>query len=168
MPSEEIERSIMDDIFDLNPIPSVILDPSLCILKASKSFLKATKFNVEECVGIAWFSLLKDKGLIRDHCARQIRNAIGAATETQSVQPVHQISIGAHYSSLRIVPIFKENVMLYFVLEWHVAATPVTEHYTGMERLPNRLSTNEAFQIAVESAKDYAIFLIDPHGYVVT
>ncbi|QDS69158.1 hypothetical protein FKW77_010511 [Venturia effusa] len=46
--------------------------------------------------------------------------------------------------------------------------TPLEKEVLEMEGLNNGLSTTEAFQILVETVKDYAIFLLDRNGYVIT
>jgi osomolarity two-component system sensor histidine kinase TcsA len=158
----------MDAIIDLNPIPTIVLDPLLCVQRVSKSFLNETFIPLEEFVGADFLVLLKYRRLLRDDCAGQLRWAMDTAKGTRAVQRVHQISIGTNHGSIRVVPIFQDDAMLYFVLEWHKVTTPLREDYLEMEGLDNGLSTNEAFRILVETVKDYAIFLLDRQGYVIT
>lgn len=155
-------------IIDLNPIPTIVLDPSLCIQRLSKSFLNDISIPLEECVGADFLVLLRDRGLLRDDCANQLRWALDMAQGTKNLQRAHQISIGTNHGSMRVVTIFRDDVLLWFVLEWHKVTIPLNEDYLAMEGLNNGLSTNEAFRILVETVKDYAIFLLDRNGYVIT
>ena len=54
----------MNVIFDLSPIPSLVITPSLCIARASASFLKALELTPEECVGLQLFTLLRRHHLV--------------------------------------------------------------------------------------------------------
>jgi osomolarity two-component system sensor histidine kinase TcsA len=155
-------------IIDLNPIPTIVLDQSLYVQRISKSFLIETTIPLEACQRIDFLVLLKNRGLLRDDCAGQLRWALDTAMGTKTMQRVHQISIGTYHGSIRVVPIFQDSALLCFVLEWHKVTTPLREDYLEMEGLNNGLSTNEAFRILVETVKDYAIFLLDRNGYVVT
>jgi osomolarity two-component system, sensor histidine kinase TcsA len=155
-------------IIDFNPIPTVVLDPSFCIQRLSTSLLNEILIPLEECVGADFVVLLRDRGLLRDGCAGQLRQAMDTARGTKSLQRVHHISIGTGHGSIRVVPIFQDDALLCFVLEWHKITTPLREDYLEMEGLNNGLSANEAFRILVQTVKDYAIFLLDRNGYVIT
>lgn len=155
-------------IIDLNPIPTIVLDASQCIQRLSHSFLNQVLIPVEESVGSDFLLLLKDHGLLRDDCAGQLQWALDTARVTKTMQRVHQISIGSGRGSIRCVPILRADTLLCYILEWHRVTTPLREDYLEMEGLNNGLCTNEAFRILVETVKDYAIFLLDRNGYVVT
>lgn len=155
-------------IIDLNPIPTIVLNASHCIQRVSESFFEATSISSKACIGADFLFFLRDRGQLRDDCAGQLRWALDAARGTRTMQRVHQISIGFHHGSIRVVPILRHDTLLCFVLEWHKVTTPMRDDYLEMEGLNNGLSSNEAFRILVETVKDYAIFLLDKNGYVVT
>lgn len=155
-------------IIDLNPLPTIILSASHLIQRVSNSFLSEVLIPSEECVGADFFILLRNRGLLRDDFAGQLRWALDTAGLTKTMQRVHQISIGTNHGSIRVVPILRDDTLLCYILEWHKITTPLREDYLEMEGLNNGLSTNEAFRIFVETVKDYAISLLDRNGYVVT
>ncbi|KAE9973171.1 ATP-dependent RNA helicase [Venturia inaequalis] len=156
------------EIIDLSPVPTIVLDASQSIQRASRSFLNQVLIPAEECVGADFFDLFRDRGLLRDDCAGRLRWALDTARATKTMQRVHHMSIGSNHGRLRCVPILRADTLVCYVLEWHRVTTPVREDHLEMEGLGDGLSTNDAFRILIEAVKDYAIFLLDSNGYVVT
>lgn len=156
---------LVDEVFALNPIPSVILDPSLRVQRASDSFLQTTNLSSDEWQGSNYLELLRSRALASDADARRIRDAIDAAARTHKVQVwQHDATEAGAIGQLRVVPIVKDRTLLYLVVEWQSAA----KREVPRRLIDNRLSMNEAFRILVEAVKDYAIFLLDTKGNVVT
>jgi osomolarity two-component system sensor histidine kinase TcsA len=158
----------MEAIITQSPLPTIVLDPLLRVVEVSQTFLNETALLRENCVGVDVFVLLGERSFPQDACTTQLQWTLDIAKRTQTIQRVHQIAIGNHPGSMRVVPILKDDALLYFVLEWHKVTTSVDEQHLEMDEPDSGLSTNEAFKIFVENVNDYAIFLLDTRGCVVT
>jgi len=77
---------LIDQVYALNPIPSVILDPSICVQRASNSFLQTTNLSSNEWQGSNYLELLRNRALVSDADARRIHDATEAAIRTHEVQ----------------------------------------------------------------------------------
>lgn len=153
-------------IFDLSPIPSLILSPSYTVLRASKAFLEAWQVNSEACTGLDLIQFLASEELMVDREKTiHMKQAIDKAILTRTVHTTGTIYTRKTTSwSARIIPIFSENALHYIVLEWQ--GLPIISE--GRSVPTSGLSTDESFRILVETVKDYAIFLLDTKGKVVT
>src|SRR5215469_2469865 len=148
-----------NDIFELSPIPSLILSPSYTILKASKAFLEAWQVTSETCNGLGIFEFLASEDVMIDgKKTKHMKQVIDGAIAAHAVHTTGAVCTKQTTSwSARVIPIFSESVLLYVVLEWERQPTISTD-----TSLPTSgLSTDEAFRILVQSVKDYAIFLLD-------
>jgi osomolarity two-component system, sensor histidine kinase TcsA len=156
---------IYEQVFILSPIPSVILDPLLCIQRASNSFLQHTKVHADEWRGTNYLSLLKDGVLTSDVDVRHVRDSIHEAIQTLEVQTGKHIhTSSARVWQVRVVPTIMDSTLLYLFVEWLPVAKKATENST----IGHGLTLSEAFRILVEAVNDYAIFLLDTDGRVVT
>lgn len=157
--------NLLDEVFAHNPVPTVILDPSLRVQRASKSFLQTTNLSSDELQASDYLELLRSRALASDFDARRLRDAIQAAAQTHEVQVwQHDATEAETMRQLRVVPIVKDHTLLYLVVEWQ----PVPKREGVRRLIGNGLSTDEAFRILVGAVKDYAIFLLDTEGNVVT
>jgi osomolarity two-component system sensor histidine kinase TcsA len=159
------QLDLMDRVFQLSPIPTLILDPSLCALKASKSFLKTAALDSAQCVGTHCLTLLEATTFAPDAGVVLIREALEKSIHTKEVQVREHVPAGLHtHAQIRVVPICEDGALVYLVLEWHSVQVIPPESIV----LDMALPTNEVFRILVETVKDYAIFLLDTKGHVVT
>jgi osomolarity two-component system sensor histidine kinase TcsA len=96
---------------------------------------------------------------------RRIQDIINVALRAHKVQiSTHTTTDFKTTQRLRVVPIMKEDSLCHLVVEWQ----PVARMETGQKVIGSGLSTTEAFRVLVEAVKDYAIFLLDTQGYIVT
>jgi osomolarity two-component system sensor histidine kinase TcsA len=156
---------ICSQAFALSPIASVILDPSLCVIKASNTFQRLTQLRTDQLVGSSYLALLNDGVLSSDADALHVRDLINEASRTSQIQTGRHIraSQGSEWH-IRVVPTLLDSTLLYLAVEWlPVPNRPVDEVMIG-----NGLTMGEAFRILVEAVNDYAIFLLDTKGNVVT
>ncbi|SPQ20813.1 a9ee11a8-51fd-454b-9ba8-be744ac0d774 [Thermothielavioides terrestris] len=142
-------------IFDLAPVALLILSPGWRITRASSRFLAEWRVAAHGCAAAA-----PRPGHLA-HLTAAIDDAIAARAERTSrpINAGHAVSWKA-----RIVPVFNGDELLSVVLEWH-QGPPV---HLEDELVQPALSTHEAFRIFVQAVKDYAIFLLDTKGIVVT
>jgi osomolarity two-component system sensor histidine kinase TcsA len=157
----------LDLIFDLAPLALLILSPTWRIKKASSRFLADWRVCPDDCVGQPLLPFLERQ--LRPprptHLANltsSIDDAIAARAErtTNPINANHAVSWRA-----RVIPIFNGDELLSIVLEWH-EGPPST--LAEDELVKPGLSTDEAFRILVQTVKDYAIFLLDTKGHIVT
>jgi osomolarity two-component system sensor histidine kinase TcsA len=152
----------MNVIFDLSPIPSLVITPSLCIARASTSFLKVLELTPRRCVGLQLFTLLRRHHLVdQEEKLDQFQEVIGKVIRTRTVGITQITDTGASWST-RLIPIFQEDVFCYLVLELQ----NLSKQRLDLRRPKEELSTDEAFRILVHTVKDYAIFLLDVLGNV--
>jgi osomolarity two-component system sensor histidine kinase TcsA len=160
-------HSIMADmnvVFDLSPIPTLVITPSLCIARASASLLKVLELTPRSCVGLQLFTLLQRHHLVnQEGNLDRFQHAIGEAIRTGSIGVIQITDTGASWSA-RLIPIFQDDVFRYLVLELQNLSKQRLEPCRPKEEL----STDEAFRILVQTVKDYAIFLLDVLGNVAT
>ena len=153
------------EIFTLTPIPTVTLDTSLCIQRASKSFLRTIGANSEEWQGANYLELLRSRALIGEVDTHRIRDAIDAASRTFEVQFWQgDVTEDGKMTQMRVVPIVNDHTLLSYIVEWQ----PSVKKEVVNRLIGSGLATDEAFRILVGAVKDYAIFLLDPKGNVVT
>jgi osomolarity two-component system sensor histidine kinase TcsA len=156
---------MLSKIFELTPVPSIILDPSLRILSVSTSFLALTKLRAEQCEEVDYLSLLNAEALVLGDNVRLLCETIDVAVGTRAMHTCQHIAPGEDtWRQLRVAPIFEDLTLLYLVLDWQ---EPIKHDLPG-PALDNGLSTTQAFRILVETVKDYAIFLLDTKGNIMT
>lgn len=154
-------------ILDLSPVPTIMLSPSYHILRTSRSFLEAWQIKADDCLGLDLFDFLRQEGLVsggRDPTAsleRVIQDAIAArALCTDRVVYERQETTW----SIRVIPVSTDYELVSLLLEWQQKS----KSGLGRELQHRGLSTDEEFGILVDTVKDYAIFLLDTDGRVVT
>lgn len=155
-----------NDIFELSPIPNLILSPSYTILRASKAFLEAWQVTPETCSGKDLFKFLASEDMMAGGGKEKyVKQVIDEAITARAVRTTGAMYIKQTTSwSGRVIPIFSESALLYVVLEWQSQPTISADSSTPT----SGLSTDEAFRILVQTVKDYAIFLLDTKGNVAT
>jgi osomolarity two-component system sensor histidine kinase TcsA len=156
-------RSI-DGAFEVfTPVPTVLLDATFHIIQVSANFLTLNHLKSDECLGDNIYDLVKSRSLVPGPAALQVvlERAISTknAYTTSSDQAADRLS-----TSLRAIPIFEEDTLLYVLLE-------VQEASAGHERrnaINDQLDTNDTYRVLVDTVKDYAIFMLDTRGNVRT
>jgi osomolarity two-component system sensor histidine kinase TcsA len=153
----------MERIFALTPVPCLVLDSAFRIIQVSESYLALAKFPLEECVGIDIYEFVESKVPVPD--AATLRHAIQTALSIKDVYVLDGISVAnGTFWRVRTIPIFDKDELLYVILE----AQDTTEEHSKMQALNEQLYTSETYRILVSTVKDYAIFMIDPRGHVLT
>jgi osomolarity two-component system sensor histidine kinase TcsA len=156
---------IYEQIFTLSPIPSIILDPSLSVQKASTSFHQLTKSQPDDCRGIDFISLLTDKLFTSDYNVRPVSDILQKAIQTLEIQTEHHIQTDPVSAwQLRVVPTVLGGQLLYLLVEW----LPLQKREQKSDSIGNGVATSEAFKLLIEAVNDYAIFLLDTKGNVLT
>ncbi|KAJ4302466.1 hypothetical protein N0V88_002611 [Collariella sp. IMI 366227] len=153
-------------LFDLSPLPSLILSPAWRITRASSRFLTGWRVSAQDCLGQQLLPFVERQ--LRPprpaHLAQLtacIDDAIAARAERmcKPINTRHAVSWKA-----RVLPIFNGDELLSIILEWHEGPPIPLED----EVVKPGLSTDEAFRILVQDVKDYAIFLLDTKGHIAT
>jgi osomolarity two-component system sensor histidine kinase TcsA len=165
--------NMASQILELTPVPSIVLDPSLRIFSMSNSFSARTELSSGLCVDADYLAHLEAGGAVGPgNDLRLIRDTIDTAIRTRAVRSFQHVVLGeATARPVRVVPIFDASTLLCLVLEWQEPAEQKVLDGGSLDgglSLDNGLSTSQAFRILVETVKDYAIFLLDTKGHIMT
>ncbi|KAL6863510.1 histidine kinase [Trichoderma novae-zelandiae] len=155
------------DLYDLSPVPTLVVSPSFRILRVSRGVADAWKRTRDELVGQDLFAALYGGSPLERFDRIPLASAIEVAVAARKFRLCHAAyaAQGVSYSA-RIVPIFRGDEMLSLVLEWD-EIVPKTADIRG-EIIQHALSVDEVFRLLIQTVKDYAIFLLDTRGYVAT
>ncbi|KAL7658639.1 hypothetical protein ACMYSQ_004750 [Aspergillus niger] len=166
MPDTDAQQppAALGRIYRYTPTPSVILDPSLHVVEVSDSHVAFAGLSRALLLG----------RFICDICPRILPaldvailfGALRAAITTQDVQSIDKICIddASTCYTLRITPIFENSNLLYIVLE----ALDITKRQATSVSKPHESYSNETYKVLLDTVKDYAIFMLDTHGHIVT
>ncbi|KAK3365519.1 hypothetical protein B0T24DRAFT_391945 [Lasiosphaeria ovina] len=160
-------RSHLPDLallFDLTPLPQLILSPSCAITRASARFLADWGVTVDQCVGRDLLSFLQAYLQPLGDPTGHIAASIDDAVSSRAVRTTKAIYRHASSWIARIIPVFKEDELLAIVTEWRESPVALADQ----ELFKPGLSNDEAFRILVQAVKDYAIFLLDTNGRIAT
>ena len=161
-------KPIDQSFLALTPVPTVLLDSSLRILQTSASFLSLHNLAAEECSGVGIYELVEVKGLVLE--AASVRYAIETALATkkvyatEAIQTVDRMVATPRHWSLRAIPVFDKETLLYLSLEFQ----DTTRDHQTRQRADDQLDTSDTYRILVQTVKDYAIFMLDTKGNVKT
>ncbi|RYC56810.1 hypothetical protein CHU98_g9401 [Xylaria longipes] len=155
------------NLWDLSPVPTLVLSPACRIERVSDALLDAWKRQREEFVGKDVFATLYAESLLDRFDRIPLTRAIEVAVDTRKIQLCYAAfsTHGVSWSA-RVIPIFKNEELLSLVLEWDLVGTSVAD--AAVELTQNMLSADETFRLLIQAVKDYAIFLLDTRGYVAT
>ncbi|KAF5671683.1 Two-component system A [Fusarium heterosporum] len=155
------------DILDYLPTPLLVVSPSYRIQKVSDGLLKTWGRSRDEFIDQDLFIALYQGSLTEQFDRIPIIHAIKTAVVARALR----ICYGAYVANgvawtARIAPVHKDDELLCLMLEWEKAElhTIVDDKGTAQGWLP----TEDAFSILVQAVKDYAIFLLDTRGNVMT
>ncbi|KAL4926347.1 sensor histidine kinase/response regulator Fos-1/TcsA [Aspergillus undulatus] len=146
-------------IYRHTPVPTLILDASMSIVEVSDShcvlFGKPRDYLLHATVGNLEPETIPVPNI------PTLYGALCAACSTREAQVIeHILAKGSITYNLWVTPIFEEETLLYVVLE-AVKLTHETIHN-------QHKYMNETYKILVDTVKDYAIFMLDPHGHIAT
>ncbi|KAH9205174.1 hypothetical protein DL95DRAFT_528969 [Leptodontidium sp. 2 PMI_412] len=157
------ERSTGEAFEAFTPVPNVLLDSAFRIVQVSPSYLAFNHLTSHECLGHNLYDLAAAKTLSPGPSALQAVLDSAIATKNVSATRVHAAP-GQFTASLRAVPIFEQDTLLYVLLE---VQHTIAEH-ERREAINDQLDTNETYRVLVDTVKDYAIFMLDTKGNVRT
>jgi len=135
-------RSIDEAFEAFSPVPSVLLDSALCIIRVSASYLAFNHLTSHECLGLNIYDLVKAKTLSPGPTALQVVLDNAIATKNVYATGEHAAP-GLFCTTLRAVPIFEQGTLLYVLLE--VPGTAV-EH-ERREAINDQLDTNDTYRV---------------------
>lgn len=159
LPSGDYTR-ILEVFAALSPIAGLLLDPSLRVLNVSATYLALFNLTADDCIGLNVYELVHAKAI--NPGLTPLRHVIDTALETRALYTKSGIEAADRtFWSLRAVPIFDEDQLLYVALE---CADITKEHLKHQAAL----DTDDTYRILVETVKDYAIFMLDVKGNVRT
>ena len=149
--------------FRTTPIPTLVLDASLTIRQVSQSYLDVSGgCGRDQLLGFDIYGLLEKPLTLPSLPAA--RKAIQACQDTHQPYTLKQVHTDGTTWAIRTVPIYSHDRLQYIQME----ITDITEEQRRLLELEEKNYTNETFRILVETVKDYAIFMLDPQGYVAT
>jgi osomolarity two-component system, sensor histidine kinase TcsA len=159
LPSGDYTR-IFEVFAALSPVAGLLLDPSLRVLNVSATYLALFNLTADECIGLNVFELVQAKALSPG--VTPLRHVIYTAIDTRALYAKSGIeATDQTFWSLRAVPVFDEDKLLYVALE----CAEITEEYLKRQAA---LDTDDTYRVLVETVKDYAIFMLDVKGSVRT
>jgi len=156
-------RSI-DEAFEVfTPVPTVLLDATFHIIQVSASFLALNHLKSGKCLGVNIYDLVKSRALVPDPAALQV--VLEKAISTKNVYTTSSDQAADRFAtSLRAMPIFEQDALLYVLLEVQEASA----RHERRNAINDQLDTNDTYRVLVDTVKDYAIFMLDTRGNVRT
>ncbi|KAH7110448.1 PAS domain-containing protein [Dactylonectria macrodidyma] len=156
----------MTQILDFLPVPTLIVSPSYRIQRASAGLLEVWGRRRDELVDKDLFIALYQGSPTERFDHIPLDHAIETAVAARALPLCHAAYIADGVSwTARITPVHRDGQLLCLFLEWDKAELYVTVADGGMTQ--SWLPIGDAFRI-VQAVKDYAIFLLDTRGNVVT
>ncbi|KAK3897403.1 hypothetical protein C8A05DRAFT_19826 [Staphylotrichum tortipilum] len=156
----------LDLLFDLAPLPLLVLSPAWRITKASARFLTDWRVAAADCIGQELLPFVRRQlHLTRPSHLAYLTSSINDAIAARAERTTAPINTAAAVSwRARVIPVFNGHELLSILLEW--SDGPPTQVEDDLAK-PG-LSTDEAFRLFVQGVKGYAIFLLDTKGRIAT
>ena len=154
----------MDRIFSLSPIPTIVLNASCTIAQVSKGFCDVSGILNSDCVGSQLSVLIETQIPFLDATTLQdeIKQAL-ITRQPRTTEPAQ--SLDDTFWRTRVNPIYETSgELIYIVLEFE----DVTADCVNVQSLYDQLQEANIYRLLVNTVKDYAIFLLDSTGHVVT
>ncbi|KAH7202738.1 hypothetical protein BKA60DRAFT_161377 [Fusarium oxysporum] len=159
--------STMSEIFDFLPVPTLVVSPSYRIQRASAGLLEAWGRRREELIDQDLFIALYQGSPTE----RFDRIPFVYAIETALAARALRLCYAAYFANgiswtARIMPVHRDDELLCLILEWDKAELHITlpDGRIAQSWLP----IDDTFRILIQDVKDYAIFLLDTSGNVMT
>jgi osomolarity two-component system sensor histidine kinase TcsA len=161
--SDSTSHSYADDLIQFSPVPTVIFDAALSVLQVSDAYVAISGASDRaDIVGRHVDALFEETVTFPAHASAL--KAVRAARDTARVQQLKHFTDATAAWIIRAVPIIRHGSLCYMQMEF----LDSTEEVRRQLELEERLYVNDTFRILVETVKDYAIFMLDPHGNVAT
>ncbi|KAM5528609.1 hsp90-like protein [Fusarium oxysporum f. sp. phaseoli] len=157
----------MSEIFDFLPVPTLVVSPAYRIQRASAGLLEAWGRRREELIDQDLFVALYQGSLTERFDRIPFVYAIETALAARALRLCYAAYTANGISwTARIMPVHRDDELLCLILEWDKAElhTTVADGVMTQSWLP----IDDAFRILVQAVKDYAIFLLDTRGNVMT
>jgi osomolarity two-component system sensor histidine kinase TcsA len=156
-----------NDIFDYLPVPSLVVSSSCRIQRVSVGLLEAWGRSRKDLIDQDLFVALYRGSPTERFDRIPFVYAIETAIESRDLRLCYAayIANGVAWTA-RIKPVHKDDELLCLVVEWEKAEIHITVADGGMAQ--SWLPIDDAFSILVQAVKDYAIFLLDTRGNVMT
>jgi osomolarity two-component system sensor histidine kinase TcsA len=156
-----------NDIFDYLPVPALVVSPSYRIQRVSAGLLEAWGRSREDLIDQDLFVALYRGSPTERFDRIPFIYAIETAIEARDLRLCYAAYIAHGVSwTARIKPVHRDDELLCLVVEWEKTEIHVTVADGGMAQ--SWLPIDDAFRILVQAVKDYAIFLLDTRGNVMT
>ncbi|KAI3565875.1 hypothetical protein IWW34DRAFT_777336 [Fusarium oxysporum f. sp. albedinis] len=156
-----------NDILDCLPIPALVVSPSYRIQRASTGLLEAWGRRREELIDHDLFIALYRGSPTERFDRIPFVYAIETALAARALRLCYAAYIANGISwTARIIPVHRDDELLCLILEWEKAELHTTVADGGITQ--SWLPIDDAFRILVQAVKDYAIFLLDTRGNVMT
>ena len=156
-----------NDIFDYLPVPSLVVSSCYRIQRVSVGLLEAWGRSREGLIDQDLFVALYQGSPTERFDRIPFVYAIETAIESRDLRLCYAAYISNDVAwTARIKPVHKDEELLCLVVEWGKAEIHVTVADGGM--VQSWLPIDDAFGILVQAVKDYAIFLLDTRGNVMT
>ncbi|KAH7205299.1 hypothetical protein BKA60DRAFT_579251 [Fusarium oxysporum] len=157
----------MSEIFDFLPVPTLVVSPAYRIQSASAGLLEAWGRRREELIDQDLFVALYQGSLTERFDRIPFVYAIETALAARALRLCYAAYTANGISwTARIMPVHRDDELLCLILEWDKAElhTTVADGVMTQSWVP----IDDAFRILVQAVKDYAIFLLDTRGNVMT
>ncbi|KAJ6105125.1 hypothetical protein N7523_010199 [Penicillium sp. IBT 18751x] len=157
-----IDAHPMAQIYRCTPTPTILLDGSLRVIQASDSHFNLFKYDRKHLLGMSVYELtpriVPAPGII------SLSGALAAAITSREVQLIEDIPVQDHEfgSSLRVTPIFDAEDLIYVLLEAQITRSK------SVPKISKQTYFNDTYRTLIDAVKDYAIFMLDVQGYIVT
>jgi osomolarity two-component system sensor histidine kinase TcsA len=156
-------HSYYDDLIRYSPVPTIIFDAALLVVQVSDSYIAVSGASDRaDIVGRHADALFDEIVTFPAHASAH--KAILTARDTARVQQLKHLTDAGAAWTVRAVPVIRHDSLCYMQMEF-IDSTEETRRQLELEE---RLYVNDTFRILVETVKDYAIFMLDPHGNVAT
>ncbi|KAI9170812.1 Two-component system protein A [Paramyrothecium foliicola] len=163
--AEALDASVcaMSKILDYFPVPTLVVSPSHRIQRASFGLLTAWNRKRADLVDQDLFVALYRDSPTERFDRIPLAFAIETAAAARDLRICHAAYVdGTGSWTARITPVHKDDELLCFVFEWERTEPTITVADSGL--VQNWLPMDNL----VQAVKDYAIFLLDTRGNVVT
>ncbi|KID83199.1 ATPase-like, ATP-binding domain protein [Metarhizium guizhouense ARSEF 977] len=157
----------MSEIVDYSPVPVLLVSPSNRIQRASIALLEAWGHSRDQLLDRDLFVALYEGSPTERFDRIPLVYVIETAVASRAVRFCHAAYVvdGVSWTA-RVIPIHQGDELLWLIFEWQKAEINING--TDGEILQSWLPIDDAFHILVQAVEDYAIFLLDTRGNVVT
>ncbi|RYO84059.1 hypothetical protein DL766_009504 [Monosporascus sp. MC13-8B] len=155
------------DVLDFFPVPALVVSPSYRIQRVSTGLLSSWDRGRDEFTGKDLFTALYQGSPTERFDRIPLIYTIETAVAARALRQCYSAYVANGVSwTARIIPVHREDELLCLVFEWEKAEIQNTVTDGGL--CQSWIPVDDAFRILVQAVKDYAIFLLDTRGNIVT